>query len=60
MLNVRGQVVQTLVDGVAGAGTHTVVWEGDDVSGRQVATGIYLYRLEVGRTVITRKMLLLR
>jgi len=60
VLNVRGQVVQTLVDGVAGAGTHTVVWEGDDVSGRQVATGIYLYRLEVGRTVITRKMLLLR
>ncbi|MFC1529459.1 FlgD immunoglobulin-like domain containing protein [Gemmatimonadota bacterium] len=60
VLNVRGQVVQTLVDGVAGSGTHTVVWEGDDASGRQVATGIYLYRLKVGRTVITRKMLLLR
>jgi len=52
--------VQTLVDGTAASGTHTVVWEGDNVSGRQVATGIYLYRLEVGRTVITRKMLLLR
>jgi len=60
VLNVRGQVVQTLVDGVASSGTHTVVWDGDDASGRQVATGIYLYRLEVGRTVITRKMLLLR
>lgn len=60
VLNVRGQVVRTLVDGVTGAGTHTVTWEGVDASGRQVATGIYLYRLEVGRTVITRKMLLLR
>ncbi len=60
VLNVRGQVVCTLVDGVTGAGTHTVTWEGVDASGRQVATGIYLYRLEVGRTVITRKMLLLR
>ncbi|MFC1500649.1 FlgD immunoglobulin-like domain containing protein, partial [Candidatus Zixiibacteriota bacterium] len=60
VLNVRGQVVQTLVDDVAGAGMHTITWEGVDASGRQVATGIYLYRLEVGRTVITRKMLLLR
>ncbi|MFC1628467.1 FlgD immunoglobulin-like domain containing protein [Gemmatimonadota bacterium] len=60
VLNVRGQVVRTLVDGAPGVGTHTVTWEGMDSSGRQVATGIYLYRLEVGRTVITRKMLLLR
>ena len=60
VLNVRGQVVRTLVDGTTGAGTHTVTWQGVDSSGREVATGIYLYRLEVGRTVITRKMLLLR
>jgi hypothetical protein len=60
VLNVRGQVVRTLVNEVKSAGTHTVVWNGEDRGGRQVATGIYLYRLEVGLTAITRKMLLLR
>ncbi len=51
VLNVRGQVVKTLVDGVTGVGTHTVAWEWMDSSGRQVATCIYLFRLEVGRSV---------
>ena len=60
ILNVRGQVVKTLVAGSPGVGLHSVTWYGDDRSGRKVASGIYLYRLEVGGKVLTRKMLLLR
>jgi len=60
IMNVRGQTVRMLVDGIMGAGTHTVTWNGTDTAGREVATGIYLYRLEVGKTVLVRKMLLLR
>ncbi len=60
IINVRGQTVRTLVDAILGAGEHTVTWNGSDGDGRDVATGIYLYRLEVGGTVLVRKMLLLR
>jgi len=59
--NVRGQLVRTVADGRFGAGEHEVQWNGDDNTGRTVASGVYLYRLQVGgRTVGTRKCLLLK
>jgi len=53
--NVLGQVVSNLADGYFQAGYHSVTWHGDNV-----ASGIYLYRLEVGNTVMTRKMVLMK
>jgi hypothetical protein len=58
--NVLGQWVRTLVDEEKGAGTHLACWDGRDESGRQVSSGIYLYRLEIGDHRVTKKMLLLR
>lgn len=60
VLNVRGQRVRTLVDRVMGAGLHEITWDGRNDEGRPAASGIYLYRLEVGNTILGRKMLLLR
>ena len=42
------------------AGDYTVIWNGDDESGRTVASGVYHYRLESDDYVKTRKMLLLK
>ena len=58
--NMLGQEVATVVDDVLPAGTHSVRWEGTSNSNRQVATGVYFYRLESGGFVATRKLLLLR
>ena len=59
--NVLGQMVRTLVDGQRPAGSYSVVWDGRDSTGREVASGIYLYRLQVkGQHVQTRRMVLLR
>jgi hypothetical protein len=55
IFNVRGELVETLVDELTGAGEHTVWW---DASG--VASGIYYYRLAVDGQVITKKMTFLR
>jgi flagellar hook assembly protein FlgD len=60
VLNTRGQRVRELVDGTMGAGLQEVTWDGRNEGGHDVASGIYLYRLEVGNIVISRKMLLLR
>ena len=53
--NVLGQEVARLVDDVQGVGTYMVTFNATDLS-----SGIYLYRLESGTTVITRKMMLVK
>jgi len=58
--NVRGQKVKTLADGVYLAGTHKVVWNGDDDKGRAVGSGIYFYRMTTVRFNYALKMLLMK
>lgn len=58
--NVAGQSVRRLVDGVQMAGLHRVSWDGRDATGREVASGIYIYRLEADAVVVSRKMILLK
>lgn len=53
--NLMGQRVATLVDGNVAAGTHTVTFDAS-----LLASGMYLYRLQAGTTVLTRKMTLLK
>jgi hypothetical protein len=62
--NVLGQEVATLYNGVAAAGSYNVVWNGRDNSGRTVASGVYMYKLQAnaGSTEFSqvRKMLLMK
>jgi hypothetical protein len=58
--NVRGDEIDTLVRGIQSAGPHRVIWDGRDADGRQVSSGIYLYRLRAGGFDQTRKMVLIR
>ncbi|MCK6621403.1 MAG: choice-of-anchor J domain-containing protein [Calditrichia bacterium] len=58
--DLSGREVKTLVQGFQGAGTYTVNWNGTNDAGVKVASGIYLYRLEAGNFVQTRKMVLLK
>ena len=56
VVNINGQVVRTLVNEVVSAGTHTVEWDAKTDDGKQVATGVYIYRLMAGDVTQTRKM----
>jgi len=51
-----GRVVRTLVEGKMEAGHYTVTWNGRDASGRVVASGVYLVRMEAGDFIEARKM----
>jgi len=42
MVDVRGRLVRTLVDGYRPAGAHRAFWDGRDDAGRAVASGVYL------------------
>ncbi|MHB8080488.1 MAG: Ig-like domain-containing protein, partial [Candidatus Krumholzibacteriia bacterium] len=56
----RGRRVAALVEGELAAGDHAVLWRGLDDRGAAVASGTYLYRLEAGGRVETRRLTLVR
>ncbi len=58
--NTLGQVVRRLVESQQAAGEYETMWDGKDYTGRTVASGVYLYRIQAGDFVQTRKMLLLK
>ncbi len=59
--NARGQRVRTLLTNIMKpAGRHQIVWDGRDDRGRKLASGVYVYRLRVGKATQARRMLLLR
>ena len=61
VFDVAGRRVRRLLAGeYLPAGVHRVVWQGRTDDGRPVASGIYLYRVEAGGYVATRKMTLLK
>jgi len=56
-----GRLVRTLLDGEArGAGQHEALWDGRDDAGREVASGVYLCRVEAGGSALTRKVVRMR
>lgn len=60
IFNLSGQLLRTLVNEELPAGAHQRRWNARDESGRRVASGTYLYRLQVGPNVLTGNMQLLK
>jgi len=58
--NILGQKVRILVDERLEAGYHQVHWDGLSDQGQQLASGIYIYRIEAGNFTVVRKMTLLK
>jgi hypothetical protein len=55
-----GQEVRTLIDDVQEVGAYTIRWDGRDSVGRQVASGVYFYRMHAGDFSDTKRMMLLK
>ncbi len=53
--DIGGREVSTLIDGELAAGLHMAT-----MSSASLASGVYLYRLSVGNTVFTKKLVILR
>jgi len=58
--DVRGRRVAVIEHGVRARGPHSVRWDGTDLRGAPLPSGIYHYRLEMGDAVLSRRLLLLR
>jgi len=55
-----GNEVRKLLEGTQLAGAHSVVWDGKDDRGLQVASGIYFYRFKTEGFTDTKRMILMR
>lgn len=56
----RGRAVVDLIDGAFTGGRHFVDWRGTDAKGREVASGVYFYRLAADGEELGGKMTLVR
>jgi len=60
ILNLSGQLVNTLVSEFKSAGIYNVSWDGTDFEGQKVPSGMYFYKMKAGEFVYTRRMLLIK
>jgi flagellar hook assembly protein FlgD len=60
LYNILGQKVKMLVDEHQSAGYKMVRWDSRDDEGDEVASGIYLYRIEANGFVDVKKMAVLK
>jgi len=55
-----GRLVKTLVEQYQASGSYQVIWDGRDMNGSSVASGIYFYTIQAGDFRMTKKMVLMR
>lgn len=60
IFDVRGRLVNTLVNEVRPAGRSTVVWDGHNSHGASVASGVYFYQLQAGQKIQKKRMMLIK
>ncbi len=60
MYDILGREVRTLMNADLNAGYHQVVWDGKNNLGTSVSSGVYIYRVEAGSFISTKKMMLMK
>ena len=60
IVDITGRTIRSLLNGIQSSGSHEVIWNGKDNTGKHVASGTYFCRMITDASVISRKILLLR
>ncbi|MFL3027741.1 MAG: right-handed parallel beta-helix repeat-containing protein, partial [Candidatus Neomarinimicrobiota bacterium] len=55
-----GRQVKTLINQTQDAGYRSIVWDATNDYGKPVSAGIYLYQIQAGKYISTKKMVLLK
>ncbi len=58
--NLKGQRVRKLLDRQMEAGSHSIVWNGRDETGKSCGSGVYLIRMRSGQDTFTSKALMMK
>ena len=60
IFNVLGEEIRVLTNKQHHAGIHKTYWDGCDENGRIAASGMYIYQIQIGAFVKSRKMMVIR
>lgn len=60
LYNIKGQRVRAFDLGKQERGIHNLVWDGTDERGNRVASGLYLTKITIGKTVDMKKIMLMK
>ncbi len=60
IFDITGRKVRTLTKGFLPAGSYRFNWNGKDAAGSDVPSGVYFYRVKTPRTVVTKRLIVLR
>jgi flagellar hook assembly protein FlgD len=58
--NLQGQEVRRLLNEEREAGYHSVYFDGRNNQGQYLTSGVYIFTLEAGSNIETKKMILIR
>lgn len=57
--NLKGQLVKSNLHEMKSAGTHSMIWDGKDSSGNELASGVYIIKARSGSETKTHKVIML-
>ncbi len=60
IFNIKGQLINTLIDETKIAGEHSITWNGKNESNQSVSSGIYFYKMQTKNISEIKKCLLLK
>jgi hypothetical protein len=60
IFDITGRFVKNIVSQNQPSGTHKTVWNGNNESGQEVASGFYVYTVKFENTLLSKKMILLK
>jgi len=61
VVGVDGRVVKVLHDAITSAGSHSVIWSGNDLNGRSASSGVYFARVVLnGMPIRTARLLMIK
>ena len=58
--NILGQKIRILANRNYEAGYHSVNWDGRDINGNYVTSGVYIYKIQAGNWQDVKKMMLIK
>ncbi len=59
--DILGRKVASLINNeIQNAGQHSLIWNGRNVEGNKVASGVYIYRIKANNFIDSKKMILLK
>ncbi len=60
IFDTEGRQVAELLDEPMSFGKHEILWDGRNNQGNRVSTGVYFYKFQAGKKVITKKLTVLK